>query len=226
MYRIENKYHLSLQEMDILENRVGSLLNKDVYANEKGSYHVSSIYFDDLNDNCLKESVNGYAFRRKYRIRAYDRALDTAKLEIKEKMYHACHKMTSRISEQEITDLLNGNVFEASEEDTARTVFYMDYKSKLLHPAVIVSYDRDAYIYEPGNVRITFDRNITASRDFSRFGKKKMIKYLLEGVGVVEVKYDSFVPIFISKLLENQSMQLVSNSKYVLCRQTIDKKFD
>ena len=40
---------------------------------------------------------------------------------------------------------------------------------------MIVAYERKAYIYEPRNVRITFDRNIRASNQIELFGNKNCI---------------------------------------------------
>ena len=224
MYRTEDKYYLSPAEMDILENKIRTFLRTDENADESGVYHVSSLYFDDYKDGCFRETIDGTPVRKKYRIRIYENSFENAKLEIKEKHYRASRKISSPIEKEEVKALINGELFELNDSDEARRVFYADYEKRILRPAVIVSYTRSAYIYEPGNVRITFDRNIRASGDFKRFGKKKMIFSNLEGVGVVEVKYDTFIPTFISKLLETGSMNLVSNSKYVLCRIAINKK--
>jgi hypothetical protein len=35
--------------------------------------------------------------------------------------------------------------------------------TRLLRPRVIVDYIREAYIYEPGNVRVTLDRGVRAA---------------------------------------------------------------
>ncbi|MCR5502469.1 MAG: polyphosphate polymerase domain-containing protein [Lachnospiraceae bacterium] len=224
MYRREDKYHLGAQEMDLLEARVRLFFGKDPHAGDSGSYHVSSLYFDDHQDRCFHEALRGEAFRRKYRIRIYENSFKEAKLEIKEKLYQGTKKISSPMEKNEIKALIGGEIFGLNADDEARRIFYLDYETGILRPSVIVSYDRSAYIYEPGNVRITFDRNITASSDFERFGKKKMIRSALDGSGVLEVKYDEFLPEFAARLLETGNMLRVSNSKYVLCRIALDKK--
>lgn len=42
-------------------------------------------------------------------------------------------------------------------------------KTRLMRPVVIVEYQRTAYTYAPGNVRITLDENIGASARIDRF---------------------------------------------------------
>ena len=41
--------------------------------------------------------------------------------------------------------------------------FAMNAQLRLLKPRVVVDYNREAYVFEPGSVRITFDRGGKAS---------------------------------------------------------------
>lgn len=107
--------------------------------------------------------------------------------------------------------------------DPVKEHFLICMDSMLLTPKVIVSYERSAYLFESGNVRITFDRNITAGKDFRRFGKKKMILTNTESEGILEVKYDQFLPTFIEQMLETGNLQEEAHSKYCLCRQALDR---
>ena len=89
-----------------------------------------------------------------------------------------------------------------------------------LRPKVIVEYDRNAYVYPPGNVRITFDRNVRAGWDMNHFLQKREQNYhYLEEGRIVEVKYDELLPGFIERMLETGNMQQISFSKYCLCRE-------
>ncbi len=105
-------------------------------------------------------------------------------------------------------------------------MFNLAIQTKALRPKVIVAYERKAYIYPSGNVRITFDRNIRASSQIAAFGSKK-ISYdpLREQDAVLEIKYDEFLPEFILQLLEQNSMQQTACSKYRLCRERYQQSF-
>lgn len=65
-----------------------------------------------------------------------------------------------------------------------------------MKPKVIVEYERTPYVYKNGNVRITFDRNITSSSQVDQFfnagAKRRPI--LPDGTHLLEVKYDEYLP--------------------------------
>ena len=120
--------------------------------------------------------------------------------------------------------LMRGECIEddASMEDPA-TLFNLAVKTQGLRPRVIVAYERKAYVYEPGNVRITFDRNVRASGQVELFGQKNICyEFLREYDKVLEVKYDEFIPDFLLQLLETGRMQQSAFSKYQLCREGIE----
>lgn len=108
---------------------------------------------------------------------------------------------------------------EGSAEDPA-TLFNLAVRTQGLKPKVIVAYERKAYVYEPGNVRITFDRNVRASSRVESFGQKNIsYDFLREYDKVLEVKYDAFIPDFLLQLLELGNMRQSAYSKYQLCRE-------
>ena len=159
--------------------------------------------------------------RNKYRIRIYNDSLDVIKLEVKSKRDNRILKRSRTISIAEMKSLINGECIEdsASEEDPA-TLFNLAIKTRGLRPRVIVAYERKAYVYEPGNVRITFDRNVRASGRVEEFGQKNIVyDFLQEYDKVLEVKYDEFIPDFLLQLLELGNMQQSAYSKYQLCRE-------
>lgn len=73
---------------------------------------------------------------------------------------------------------------------------------------------------EGGNVRITFDRNIAASVDFSNFFEKEMqkIPLLPPGEHLLEVKYDEYLPTVLKQQLDLGKLRQETFSKYYLCR--------
>ena len=118
--------------------------------------------------------------------------------------------------------LLQGNSIEHGYSfDDPATLFHIAMSQRKLVPKVIVAYERKAYIYEPGNVRITFDRNIRASNQIGLFGRQEISYDILrqENDAVLEVKYDEFMPEFILQMLETGNMRQTSYSKYRLCRE-------
>lgn len=222
MYRVEDKFCCSEDELYCLQKRLGCVLRSDSNESSIEGYSISSLYFDDYKDSCLLDTVEGNNARRKYRIRIYNHCLDVIKLEVKEKVDNRIFKRSRRINKEELQMLMDGKCIENnSSVDDPVTLFNMAIQTAGLRPKVIVTYERKAFVYEPGNVRITLDRNVRKSDRVFQFGKSDIVyDFLKEYDSVLEVKYDEFMPQFILQLLELGNMQQTAYSKYQLCRES------
>lgn len=221
MYRVENKYNCSENELQILQNRLEGVLQADSNESHPEGYSIISLYFDDLQDNCLNDTVDGVEVRDKYRIRIYNNSLDVIKLEVKSKKDGYIYKKSKTITKEQANMLIHGECIEDSAfmEDPA-TLFNVAIRTRGLRPKVIVAYERKAYVFGPGNTRITLDRNVRASNRIEDFGRDNIsYDFLNDYDKVFEVKYDEFIPGFLLQLLELGNMQQTSYSKYQLCRE-------
>lgn len=221
MYRAEDKYNCTEAELYMLQSRMEAALRSDVNEGGLDGYRISSLYFDDIRDSCLQDTVDGVNRRNKYRIRIYNDSLDVIKLEVKSKKNNRIQKRSKTISKAQMESLMRGECIEdgASAKDPA-TLFNLAIRTQGLRPKVIVTYERKAYVYEPGNVRITLDRNVRASSRVEAFGEKNIsYDFLREYDKVLEVKYDELIPGFLLQLLELGNMQQSAYSKYQLCRE-------
>jgi len=221
MYRVEDKYDCTVQEMVQLQHRLSMALRADDNEEDAKGYQVASLYFDDLADSCLNATKEGSDRRCKYRIRIYNGSFETIKLEVKEKKGSRIWKKSRRITEGEMRQLICGQCIQAypAPEDPA-FLFNAAIQTRLLRPKVAVAYERKAYIYDPGNVRITFDRSVRASRQVMDFGVREMVYDALPGQdAVLEIKYDELLTKFIQQLLELESIRQTAYSKYQLCRE-------
>ena len=225
MLRVEDKYILPAVSMAAAEQKLRSLLPPDSVGGKDG-YTVSSLYFDDIRDSMLTDSENGNPFRDKYRIRIYDHSLNVIKLEVKRKSYNRAVKFSSRITEEELRRLMAGETIpNANDLSDARTLFDLAILRRGLRPRVEVCYERNAYVCEQGNVRITFDRNIRASDRWELFGQAGIVYDRVPGeASVLEVKYDACIPRYITQVLECGKMVQTANSKYALCRELYQGK--
>lgn len=221
MYRVEDKFSCSEMEMFLLKTRLQSVLHTDTNQKDKEGYQITSVYFDDYWDSCLQEAIDGVKERCKYRIRIYDDTFDVIKLEIKYKKESRIYKRSQRISKEEMEKFLRGECVEReSEKDDCISLMNLAIKSKKLEPVVIVEYDRTAFVYETGNVRITLDSNLRYSTNIDDFisGKKESYRVVPEQNRVIEVKYDEILPGVIARIIENGNMIQTSFSKYCICR--------
>lgn len=220
MYRAEDKFQCSEMEMRILQSRVSAVLKADSNQSDPFGYKVTSLYFDDIYDSCLRDTVSGVGIRQKYRVRIYNNSLKTIKLEIKYKRYNRVHKKSVGISMEQMNALIHGERIEdlRPAADSPVTIFNAAISQRGLRPKVIVEYDRKAYVFGTGNVRITFDRNVRASRKIMEFGNAALMYTPVRGINnVLEVKYDEFLPCFIAQLMEMGNMNQSTFSKYRMC---------
>ena len=101
--------------------------------------------------------------------------------------------------------------------------FYLDMATSLLRPTAIIEYERTAFVYPVGNVRVTFDRNIQTSSEYDSFFKEQYAKIPVLPVNqhILEVKYDELLPDFIAQTLELGNLEQTTFSKYYMGRKVL-----
>lgn len=226
-YRVENKYIVSDMDIAVLSKRLQSVMKEDIHQKD-GCYEIRSVYFDDVYNSCFEENEAGVNFRKKYRIRMYDPSSDVMNLEIKEKKNGYTRKRSCKISPQEYLALSDGNDVFFYGEREALNEFLLQKKCAHLTPKIVVAYERTAYVHPTGNVRITFDRNIMASKSYETFLEKHivgLVPVLPIGMQVLEVKYDEVLPDMIAKQLEIGKLRQTAFSKYYLGRMAVNGEF-
>ena len=184
---------------------------------------MSSLYFDTPYDKALREKVDGINKREKFRIRYYEDNLNFFKLEKKIKVNGLCGKISAKLNKQQVINILNNDIdFLLKEDHPLLIEFYTKLKLQQLQPKTVVVYDREAYIYNVANVRITLDSNIRTSTNVDTFLKPNSASInLSNNITVLEVKYDNFIPEIVSMATKIKNRQASAFSKYALCR-TID----
>jgi len=225
-YRNEWKYICSNTSLAMIRNRLDALMHKDIHTNFNGIYNVHNIYFDDYKNNSAKSVEAGNLKRFKWRIRYYNDDIDTIKLERKEKLYGRCHKLSTPLTFNEYNALINGNVEDILWETDKELVkkLCIDIMTKRYVPKIIVDYEREAYVDEILNIRITFDKNISASYEIDKFLRGDYIKVPLQELpyNVLEVKFDDILPGYIKKIIESVASSQTAFSKYYTGRKMME----
>lgn len=222
IYRNEWKYRAQEADLELIENRLAGVLGLDNHSGKAGRYAVHSLYFDDYKDTCAKENEAGVSRRFKYRIRYYGNNPDELKLECKEKLDGRCHKESTMITHDIYEKLFDGRADELYWETEDKLVrrFCVDIMARLFQPKIIIDYERSAYVEEITNVRITFDRNVSASKDIGRFLEGDYMNCPIQEKSehILEVKFDYILPSYVKSITTDKSLQQSSASKYYLGR--------
>lgn len=222
MWRNEIKYVCSGEELIRIEHSVRNICRLDSHADENGGYRVRSLYFDDYQDTCFWENENGVAPRKKYRIRIYNENTDQIFMECKHKERDMTKKDFCRITKKECEDLMQGRFWAlGSGQEPLLKYFCAEMALKAFMPKVIVQYERTAYIYPVGNVRITFDRNIAMSgmnKDFLR-QCLPVRPVMPANCHILEIKYSGMIPDFVYNAVQVSDLHQTNFSKYYISRQ-------
>ena len=220
-FRHELKHLINYREHALIRLKLQSMIAFDANADDDGSYFVRSLYFDDYYNTAYNDKYAGVQNRTKYRIRIYNNSDKTINLEKKNKRGSYNHKQTARMTKEQVYGVLNGD-YEVLLQGSNNLlgVFYHECVSNVMRPRVVVDYEREPYIMEAGDVRITFDKHIRAGADnFDIFDPDLPTVEVLEpGLLVLEVKFTEFLPNVLRKILPlNTSADYMAVSKFILC---------
>lgn len=219
-YRHELKFLVTDAQLKLIYYRLKLLMGQDLHQKE-GVYTVRSLYFDDFCNSCMEENESGIDRRRKYRIRIYDGNDETIKLEKKIKYRGMTRKISGEISREDCLAYMSGRAPQMNPDRTElEKELYAEMKISGMHPVTVVEYERCAFVEPRGNVRVTFDRNISGSEKVGQFLDKKVmaVPLLPKGNHVLEVKYDELLPEYIAQVLEIGVLQRSAFSKYYYAR--------
>ena len=219
--RHEWKHYISKSDKEELISRLKLFTSSDPHYGEE-PYYIRSLYFDNVYDKALQERVNGRAVREKFRIRYYNNDTSYIMLEKKCKFNKLCGKVGTRVTQQQVQSLIEGDYEWLMETGQPLCEeLYAKMQSQLLRPRVIVDYTRKAFVYEPGNVRITLDYDVRTGLDsIALFEDIVTVPADFTNPIILEVKYDAFLPAIISDAVQLQNRHTASFSKYAACRLT------
>ena len=224
-YRSEWKYICKESDLARVNERISGVLEPDCNSGADGRYEIHSLYFDDFKDTCMMDNNAGVNERYKYRIRYYGSDINTLKLERKEKFNNKCHKRSCGILPDIFKKLLNNEAQEVywKTDNAVLKKFCVDIMTRQFTPKVIIHYERTAYVEPATNIRITLDRNITASGEIESFLQGDYTRYSIQenNEHILEVKFDYILPSYIKNIVTDSSLVQTAFSKYYLGRRTL-----
>lgn len=221
VYRHELKYFTSFTNQKVLSELFRSTLTPDPNGNVDNEYWIRSLYFDTIENDDFYDKEIGLKTRKKIRLRIYDVDQPWVKLEIKNKDEQYMLKETASLNRKETRALIDGDrdfLLGAGNRTRNRAYYFMT--RDIYRPAVIIDYEREAYVGSLQDIRITFDKNIRAGYvDFDIFNPHLNMEPVFEyPTMVVEVKYNRFMPTWITDILAAFHCERYAVSKYCLGR--------
>ena len=219
--RHELKYFINPAELEALRARLQPVMDLDRHCRNGEPYAILSLYLDDIDNSAYYDKVAGVMSRDKYRIRIYRYSDQEIFLERKRKLGDLIQKSSVQITRRLCEQIISGDPrgLQSASSPLLQDVF-VQMRTRLLRPAVIVDYVREAYTYPAENVRITFDMNLRSGlHSFDLFNAEiPTVCPLDQNTQILEVKFDNYLPDHVRGLIAGIQADRSAVSKYVLCR--------
>ena len=218
--RHEIKIAINDADAAALRQRLRLVARYDEHAPE-GGYLVRSLYFDTPRDNVLRDKLDSVSTREKFRIRCYDRDFSFIQVEKKAKSNGLGEKTKAQVTADEVSRLLAGDVSWMNDPTRPLLVELLSkMRSQGLQPKVVVEYRREPFVFGPGNVRVTLDSDVRTGLRSTAFLDPDPVLVPVAGDqrGVLEVKWDAFLPDIIRDAVQLDGRRASSFSKYAAAR--------
>lgn len=220
VFRKEIKYVIPIAEYLRVQPLLESVLHRDKNG-QQGTYTVRSQYYDSLHDADLSDNLSGVMEKRKIRLRIYSPQDKTVKLEYKCKSNTDGVKRSLLITRAEAQQIEQHqySCLLARPEPLAQQLYVRMLRGGY-RPKTIVTYLRTAYSYPASDVRVTFDTDMRGTATpYGLFAQELSgVPLLSAEVGVLEVKYNDYLPHPIKNLLRSIDALPQANSKYSQAR--------
>jgi len=223
-WRNELKYFISDKDILLLKHKLSQLLKLDPNSNGS-SYLVRSLYFDDPIKSGISNKLDGDLNRARYRIRSYGE--NKIKLELKIRKNQSVSKLSSWINKSDYNFLTKPNTapyINLARYDNVIQDFLINKKNHVLRPSIIVEYDRVAYTVPGTDVRITLDLNVRTYKSCTNLINPEIEPvpvFLYPRLQVLEVKFSTKIPRYVTKIIESFNPNRYAISKYALCSRYI-----
>ncbi len=190
-----------------------------------GRTTIRNIYFDTDNYRLIRRSIDKPAYKEKLRIRSYKQAsrASTVFVELKKKYDSIVYKRRISLPEMEAMEWVLGKDHCHKDTQISREIDYFLRFYGPLHPAVFLSYEREAFFAKDGSdFRVTFDDNILCRQeDISLESEVYGTPILPEGKVLMEIKCGFGIPLWMTRVLSQERIYKTSFSKYGTAYQTI-----
>lgn len=216
--RVEKKYRISIAQ----RNALLSLIEDNLIPDAHGKSTICSLYLDTPDHLLIRNSIDADVYKEKLRLRSYGTPEKDSKVffEIKKKYKGVVYKRRVAMTPED-AEIYIDTGFAPTELQTTKSQIMseIDYAMKFYNfpkPAMVISYEREAfYLTEYPNVRITFDHNIRyRDTDLMLESGTDGIRILPDDTIIMEIKTDGAMPIWLSRVLSQNSILPSSFSKY------------
>ena len=219
--RYELKYLLTAAQKEMLLGAMASYMEPDQY----GKTTIRNLYYDTDTYLLIRRSIEKPLYKEKLRIRSYGQATQDRPIfvELKKKYDGVVYKRRLIMPNRAAMDWLSRGTSQPEPSQIAAEITYFKELYGTLHPAVFLSYERQAYYGKTDqSFRVTFDNNILCRQtDLSLTSEVYGTPILPAGMTLMEIKCSGGIPLWMTKILSREKIYKTSYSKYGTAYQTL-----
>lgn len=219
--RYELKYMITREQKE----RILQVLQEHMKPDKHGRTTIRNIYFDTDNYRLIRASIEKPVYKEKLRIRSYRQATPDSDVfvELKKKYKSVVYKRRLSMKEIDAVHWARGEHYQHQNTQIERELDYFLKYYGNLHPAVFLSYDREAYESRyDDDFRVTFDDNILCrTSDLSLEIPPYGDPILEDGLVLMELKCAGAIPLWMTSLLSAEHIYKTSFSKYGTAYKTL-----
>ena len=177
---------------------------------------MTAVYIDSTHTKAYANKKKNHKETVDIEIKKYQKELD---LEIALKGLHD-EDLSEEEYFEEVEKILSGDYSFMAENDKRPLLseLYFKMRSEGLMPKVIVDYEREAFTFPAGNVRVTLDYHIRETHDVSGFLNPDCLTVPVITPVILEVKWDNFLPDIVKGVVGLSDRRTTSFSKYSASR--------
>ena len=224
--RYELKYVLTNEQSRAIIEAMSDYMTPDADGDERGRYHISSLYYDTDDHRAYWDKIEGHKYRRKVRIRNYGDPLESPDspcyVEIKQRLNKTLQKRRVILPYIQATALCGqAQAIKVDSETDQAVINEVRYLNDVLQlqPACVVSYDRLAFEgsdYDIG-LRVTFDTNLKGRTHALSLLAEEWTEnqfFMPPEWCIMEVKVNYRVPYWLTEMIGRYRCTLRRISKY------------
>ena len=212
--RYELKYLMTREQKERILHAMESYMKLDQYQRTT----IRNIYYDTDDFRLIRRSLEKPVYKEKLRVRSYQRAgeEDPVFVELKKKYKSVVYKRRVTLPNEQVMNCLNEGKHLPKESQIADEIFYFCRYYENLHPAMFLSYEREAYYsLDESDFRVTFDENILYREEELSLSKEAYGTPILEpDQTLMEIKTSGGIPLWMTKVLSEEKIFKTSFSKY------------
>lgn len=213
--RFEIKYTVPLSVKAAVMHDVAAMTRVDQHA-AGGTYLVRSLYLDSPFTVAYHEKMAGVLRRFKFRIRTYGQTPSVRFLEIKERFSNRILKRKGRIDQQQYEAIVNRRIARIDGSPVMQE-FWRNLARMQLAPLLTIEYRRRPFVgIVDAGLRVTFDTDVCVCRARSLEDRNTRYNVLPNGLTVLEIKFDRYMPHWIQTIVRKFSLRDIAYSKFCL----------